>query len=94
MWLLLGTSQTDNGGEYFSKEFDSYKRINKELSAPYLLAQNGVAERYNHTLMKSARTTIAQAVLPEHTYLGRSSSNCHLFVESSTNNISEKINPL
>ena len=64
----IGTSRTDNGGEYLSKEFDSYlqsKGINYELSAPYSPAQNGVAERFNRTLMESARTMMAQAELPE-----------------------------
>ena len=64
----IGTLRTDNGGEYLSKEFDSYlqsKGINHELSAPYSPAQNGVAERFNRTLMESARTMMAQAELPE-----------------------------
>ena len=64
----IGTLRTDNGGEYLSKEFDSYlqsKGINHELSAPYSPAQNGVAERFNRTLMESPRTMIAQAELPE-----------------------------
>ena len=64
----MGTLRTDNGGEYLSKEFDSYlqsKGINHELSAPYSPAQNGVAERFNQTLMESARTMMAQAELPE-----------------------------
>ena len=64
----IGTLRTDNGGEYLSKEFESYlksKGINYELSAPYSSAQNGVAERFNLTLMESARAIMAQAKLPE-----------------------------
>ena len=64
----IGTLRTDNGGEYLSKEFDSYlqsKGINHELSAPYSPAQNGVAERLNQTLMEPAHTMMAQAELPE-----------------------------
>ena len=64
----IGTLRTDNGGEYLSKEFDSYlhsKGIKHELSAPYSPAQNGVAERFNRTLVESARTMMAQAKLPE-----------------------------
>ena len=64
----IGTLRTDNGGEYLSKEIDSYlqsKGINHELSASYSPAQNGVAERFNQTLMESARTMMAQAELPE-----------------------------
>ena len=64
----IGTSRTDNGGEYLSKDFESYlksKGINHELSAPYSPAQNGVAERFNRTLMESARAIMTQAELPE-----------------------------
>ena len=57
--LLIGTLLSDNGGEYLSKEFESYlqsRGIHHELSAPYSPAQNGVAERINRTLVESART--------------------------------------
>ena len=63
------TLQTDNGGEYLSKEFDYYlqsRGIHHELSAPYSPAQNGVAERFNRTLMESARAMMIQAGLSEH----------------------------
>ena len=48
--LSIGTLQSDNGGKYLSKEFESYlqsRGIHHELSAPYSPAQNGVAERIN-----------------------------------------------
>ena len=48
--FLIGTLRSDNGGEYLSKEFESYLKsrgIHHELSAPYSPAQNGVAERIN-----------------------------------------------
>ena len=64
----IGTLRTDNGGEYLSKEFNSYlhsRGIKHELSAPYSPAQNGVAERFNRTLVESAHTMMAQAKLPE-----------------------------
>lgn len=44
--LSIGCLRSDNGGEYLSKEFESYllsKGIHHELSAPYSPAQNGVA---------------------------------------------------
>ena len=55
----IGTLRTDNSEEYLSKEFDSYlhsKGIKHELSAPYSPAQNGVAERFNRTLVESTCT--------------------------------------
>ena len=64
----IGTLRSDNGGEYLSEEFNAYlqsKGINHELSAPYSPAQNGVAERFNRTLMESARSMMAQAGLSE-----------------------------
>ena len=64
----IGTLRSDNGGEYISKELESYlvsKGIKHELSAPYCPAQNGVAERINRTLVESARTMMALAGLPE-----------------------------
>ena len=65
----MGTLQTDNGGEYLSKEFDYYlqsRGIHHELSAPYSPAQNRVAERFNSTLMESACAMLIQAGLSEH----------------------------
>ena len=64
----IRTLQTDNGGKYLSKEFDHYlwsKGIHHKLSAPYSPAQNGVAERFNRTLMESACTMMTQAGLSE-----------------------------
>ena len=60
----MGTLRTDNGGEYLSKKFDYYlqsRGIHHELSAPYSPAQNEVAERFNRTLMESARAMMIQA---------------------------------
>ena len=65
----IGTLRSDNGGEYLSEEFNVYlqsKEINHELLAPYSPAQNGVAERFNRTLMESASSMMAQAGLSEH----------------------------
>ena len=48
--LLIGTLRSDNGGEYLSKEFESYlqsRGIHHELSTQYLPAQNGVVKRIN-----------------------------------------------
>ena len=64
----LGTLWSGNGGEYLSKEFNAYlqsKRINHEFSTSYSPAQNGVAERFNQTLMESARSMMAEAGLSE-----------------------------
>ena len=57
----IGTLLSDNGGEYISREFESYlksKGIRHELTIPHTPQQNGVAERM------SARSIIAHARLP------------------------------
>ena len=63
----IGVLRSDNGGEYISSEFESYlklKGIRHELTVPHTPEQNGVAERMNRTLMESARSMIAHAMLP------------------------------
>jgi transposase InsO family protein len=53
--------RSDNGGEYTSKEFVNYCKdvgIKRELTTPYNLQQNGVAERKNKTIMEAVKTMI------------------------------------
>lgn len=59
----IGTLQSNNGGEYLSKEFRYYfksRGIHHELSPE----QNGIVERMNRTLMETARSMMAHAGLP------------------------------
>ena len=56
--------RSDNGGEYTSKEFESYLKENgiiHQLSVPYNPAQNGVAERMNPTIMELTRSMLSHA---------------------------------
>ena len=58
---LIKTLRCDNGGEYSSKEFDRFLTqhgIVKQNTAPYKPQQNGVAERFNRTLVESARAMV------------------------------------
>ena len=83
--LSIRTLRSDNGGEYLSKEFESYSKsrgIHHELSTPYSPAQNEVAKRINQTLMESARAMMAQAGLP--VLLGGGGGYWCLPVESNT----------
>ena len=60
--------RTDNGGEYVSKEFESYLKsrgIFHEFTVPHSPEQNGVAERMNRTLVESARSMLSHAGLPK-----------------------------
>ena len=55
------TLRTDNGGEYTSKQFDTYLKkegVRHELTIPKTPEQNGVAERMNRTLIEMTRAMI------------------------------------
>ena len=48
--------RTDNGAEYTAKKFKDYCRnsgIKQEFTVPETLQQNGVAERFNRTLVET-----------------------------------------
>nr|GEU38679.1 hypothetical protein [Tanacetum cinerariifolium] len=50
--------RTDRGGEFLSKEFNDFcdeHAILRQLTAPYTLEQNGVAERKNRTIVEMTR---------------------------------------
>jgi hypothetical protein len=57
----------NNGGEYTSNEFKDFCReagIKKELTVPYNLQQNGVAERKNRAIVGAAKAMIHDQDLP------------------------------
>ena len=63
---------SDGGGEYESKDLESYFRsrgIHHEKTLPDTPQENGVAERMNWTLLEMARCLLRDAGLPE-TYWG------------------------
>ena len=63
----LKALRTDNGGEYTSKEFETYLKqngIGHERTVPKTPEQNGVAERMNRTIIETARCMLAEAKLP------------------------------
>nr|GFB55278.1 hypothetical protein [Tanacetum cinerariifolium] len=65
--LKVKIIRCDNGGEFRNKEmnyFCSQKRIKREFSNARTPQHNGVAERRNRTLMKAARTMLADTKLP------------------------------
>ena len=58
---------SDNGGEYSSKEFDSYcshNEIRRDKTVPRTPQENGVSERMNITIMERARCMRLHAGLP------------------------------
>ena len=53
---------SNNGGEYYSKNFDdycSYDGIHREKTITRKPQENGVSERMNRTIMERARSMIA-----------------------------------
>ena len=74
-----GTPQrlrTDNGTEYTSMQFKDYCRdskIKQEFTVPETPQQNGVAKRFNRTLVEMGRSLLIQAKLPKR-YWGRALS--------------------
>nr|GFA02222.1 putative ribonuclease H-like domain-containing protein [Tanacetum cinerariifolium] len=65
--LKVEIIRCDNGGEFRNKEmndFCSQKGIKREFSNARTPQQNGVTKRRNRTLIKAARTMLADAKLP------------------------------
>lgn len=62
--LKLKVFRTDNGGEYTSDQFEDYLRnlgIIHETTVPHTPQQNGVAERFNRTIVERARCMMHDA---------------------------------
>lgn len=59
----------DNGGEFISalfKTFTEDKGITMQYTVPYTPQQNGVAERYNRTLMEKVRAVLYESKLEKY----------------------------
>ena len=59
---------TDNGGEFTSGKLENYLKkegIKHELTIPKCPEQNGVAERFNRTLVEMVRSMLADSELPK-----------------------------
>lgn len=67
--LKLSRLRCDNGGEYVSAELKNFcndKGIMLEYAIRYTPEQNGVAERFNRTLMDKARCMLLSSGLPKN----------------------------
>nr|GFB27866.1 putative ribonuclease H-like domain-containing protein [Tanacetum cinerariifolium] len=59
--------RSDNETEFKNSDLNQFcglKGIKREFSVPRTLQQNGIAERKNQTLIKAARTMLADSLLP------------------------------
>ena len=87
----LKALRTDNGGEYTSKEFETYLKqngIRHEWTVPKTPEQNGVAERMNRTIVETARCMLAEAKLPRKFWAEAVSMAVYLRNRSSTTAVS------
>nr|GEZ63511.1 putative ribonuclease H-like domain-containing protein [Tanacetum cinerariifolium] len=65
--LKVKAIRSDNGTEFKNSDLNQFcglKGIKKEFSIPRTPQQNGIAERKNQTLIKAARTMLADSLLP------------------------------
>ena len=88
--------RTDNGGEYMSKDFQTYltsKGIEHQLTVPHSPQQNGVAERLNCTLMESARATLSHANLPHKLWAEAVATAAYLRNRTTTSANEEQLTP-
>ena len=79
----LKALRTDNGGEYTSREFETYLKtegIRNELTVPKNPEQNGVAERMNRTLIEYVRSMLADSKLPQKCWAEALSTAVYIFV--------------
>nr|GEZ98282.1 ribonuclease H-like domain-containing protein [Tanacetum cinerariifolium] len=65
--LKVKVIRSDNGTEFKNSDLNQFcglKGIKKEFSIPRTPQQNGIAEKKNQTLIKAARTMLADLLLP------------------------------
>nr|GEU78724.1 2-methylene-furan-3-one reductase-like [Tanacetum cinerariifolium] len=65
--LKVKVIRSDNGTEFKNYDINQFcvlKGIKREFSVPRTPQQNGIAERKNRTLIKAARTMLADSLLP------------------------------
>ena len=64
----LTALRTDNGGEFINRATDQFFRqhgITRQVTTAYTSSQNGVAERFNRTIMDTVRSMLHHANLAD-----------------------------
>ena len=87
--------RTDNGKELINEDIIKFcraKGITIEATAPYSPSQNGVAERFNRTLIELVRAMLIAKIA--YFSMGRRGFTCYLHPEPITNQSPEGQNPL
>ena len=81
------TLRTDNGGEYTAKDFEQYLKVNvirHQLTVRKTPEQNGVAERFNRTIVEMVRAMLSDSGLAKKFWAEALSTACYLQNRSST----------
>jgi hypothetical protein len=83
---------SDRGGEYYGRhtpygqisgpfaKFLEENGIVAQYSLPYEPQQNGVAERWNHTLMKMVRSMLSNSMLPLNLWIEALKTAAHIII--------------
>ena len=85
--------RTDNGGEYTSSEFEEFLRsegIRHERTIPKTPEQNGVAERWNRTLVEMVRSMLLDSKSPQRFWGEALSTAVYLRNRSPTKVLSDR----
>ena len=78
---------SDRGGEFLSNEFKIFcaeNGIQRQLTTPYTLEQNVVAERKNRTVVEMARSLLKEKDLPNYLWVEAVAATVHLLNISPT----------
>ena len=81
------TLRTDNGGEYIAKDFEQYLKVNgirHQLTVRKTPEQNGVAERFNRTVVEMVRAMLSDSGLAKKFWAEALATACYLRNRSST----------
>ena len=81
------TLRTDNGVEYIAKDFEQYLKVNgirHQLTVRKTPEQNGVAERFNRTIVEMVRAMLSDSGLAKKFWAEALSTACYLRNRSST----------
>ncbi|KAJ0829337.1 putative RNA-directed DNA polymerase [Helianthus annuus] len=85
--------RTDRGGEFCSKEFNSFCEVHgikRELTEPHTPQHNGVVERKNRTVMGMARSMLKERSLPNYLWAEAVATSVYLINRSPTTAVQDK----
>ncbi|XP_073844139.1 uncharacterized protein, partial [Musca autumnalis] len=88
--------RSDNGTEFVNNNFNAYLKehgIVRQLTVPHTPQQNGVAERFNRTLVEMARSMLVAANLDESLWAEAVNTAAYLRNRSPTKALDDKATP-